>query len=226
MADLVRTLEADLFGAHAWAAELYQELLEVPQPEARSLVAEGLARALDALERGDTADEANRTPVDTDAVAALGMRAAETLAEAEDAVPAAVRAHLASLKGPRDALFGGVDLDAAERFVAAFRPLWARGPRDPLLVDAVAAALALSNVIASRRRNELQPSQERAIHAEAAAIYDDVAKMAGDRVGLGEHAWADTAAGAAHRAARVWHLAGDAENAKRASALAADRAAR
>lgn len=225
MADLVRTLEADLFGAYAWAADFYQELLEVPEPEARALVAAGLARALDALERGDTADEANRAPVDPAALADLGMRAAEALAAAEDATPPRVREQLAALAPAREGLFSGVDVASAEAFVEAFRPLWARGPREPLVVDALAAALALSNVIASRKRSRLQPPEERALHAEAAALYEDVAQMVGDRVGLGEHVWADTAAGCLHRAARVWHLAGDAERAKRAAAKVAERAA-
>lgn len=226
MADLVRTLEADIFGAHAWAAEMYQELLEVPEPEARALVAAGLARALDSVERGDTADEPNRAAVDPAALAGLGMRAAEVLAEAEDATPARVRAQLGALASARDAFFGGVDLAAAEAYVAAFRPVWARGPREPLLIDAVAAALALSNVIASRTRDRLQLPQERALHAEAATLYDEVARLAGDRVGLGEHVWADTAAGASNRAARVWHLAGDAEKAKRAATRAAQATGR
>lgn len=223
MADLVRTLEADLFGAHAWAAEFYQELLAVPEPEARTLVAQGLARALDALEHGDTADEANRVPVDAAALSDLAMEAARILAEAEDATPPRVRAQLAPLEAVRERLFGGIDLAAADAFLAAFRPAWARGPREPLLVDAVTAALALSNVVASRRRDQLQPPEERALHAEAAGIYDEVAQMAGDRVGLGEHDWADTVAGALNRAARVWHLAGDPEKARRAAARAAER---
>lgn len=222
MADLVRTLEADLFGAYAWAAELYQDLLEVEDAATRAFVAQGLMRAIDHLEHEDTADAANRAPVSPEQLVELSNAAAEVLAAAEDAIDAKTKAQLAALAPARDALLEGADVATAQAFLAAFRPAWARGPRGPLVVDAVLAALALSNVVASRERERLQPFQEAALHAEAAEIYDDVAEIAGDRVGFGDHAWADTVAGALNRAARVWRLAGDADRARRA----AERAAR
>ncbi|HLE96717.1 MAG TPA: hypothetical protein VI997_05035 [Candidatus Thermoplasmatota archaeon] len=210
MADLVRALEADLFGAYAWAADSYQELLAVPEPEARALVADGLLRAVDRLLRDDTADAPNRAPVGADELRVLSDEAAAALAAAEDAVTPDARTFLAALQAPREALLEAPDEATAQAFLAAFDPLWARGPREPLVADALLSALARSNLLEPRLRRRILPEEGRALHAAAARTYDEAAGILRGRVARGESVWQETADSALHRAARVWHLAGDA----------------
>lgn len=202
MADLIRTMEADLFGAYEWAAEFYGDLADVPEGPDRLAVHRGLLRAYEALE--DKADEA--------------MRAAEGLVEAEDALDETERALLAPLDAPREALFEDPTPERARAFLAVFEPTWSK--QQALLPDAILAALAKSNVIASRERATLEDAALRRLHAEAAELYEAVFALAQFRVGTGSSAWKETAQSALFRAAAAWRLAGEAERAGRAQEIA------
>lgn len=204
MADLIRTLEADLFGSYEWAAEFYEDLKEVLEAPERLAVHRGLMRAYEALE--GKADDA--------------MRAAEGLVQAEDDLDEVERALLAPLETPRDALFADPTPAAARAFLAAFEPAWARGPKQALVSDAILAALAKSNVIASRERASLPPDEQKRLHAEAAELYEEVNAMLQFRVGTGSLAWSETSQSALFRASAAWRLAGNEEKAKRATKIA------
>lgn len=206
MADLIRILEADLFGGHEWAAELYPDLAEVPEAPDRLAVQRGLLRSLEALE--GRAEEA--------------MRAAEGLVAAEEQLDERERAVLEPLASPREALFERADGASARAFLAAFEEAWARGPKSALVPDAILAALARSNLLASLERKSLAPDEARGLHARAAALYEEVNAMLQFRVGSGEPLWSETAQSALFRAAAAWRLAGDEARSKRAREVAGE----
>lgn len=201
MADLIRTLEADLFGAYEWAAEFYGDLREVPEAPDRLAVYRGLMRACEALE--DRADDS--------------MRAAEGLVETEDELDERERAVVASLDKQRDALFNDVSPQTARAFVDAFETAWAAGPKQALLTDALLAALASSNVIASRGKKTLSAEEAARLHARAAELYDEAGALFAFRVATGSGAWSETAQSAVFRASVAWRLAGDEQRAKNAA---------
>lgn len=204
MADLVKALEADLFGAYEWAADHYAELARVPEPVARVAVLRGLARALDALERDDEA---------ADALAKL--------AEAESEVPADVARRTAALLAAREALLDAQDpkeqaATLAPAFLGAFEPLWAAGPREPLVVDAILAAMVHANLLAPRGHAAPGPhdASQFARHRLAGELYAAVASVLEARVRAGEHAWQESARGAWNRAMIAWRGAGEDDRAR------------
>ena len=204
MADLIRTMEADLFGAYEWAAEFYEDLKEVPEAPDRLAVHRGLMRAYEALE--GKADDA--------------MRAAEGLVQAEEDVDDVERALLKPLDAPREAFFAEPSPQKARAFLAAFQPAWEKGPQQALVADAVLAALAESNVIASAERRTLPPAEQNALHARAAHLYEQLNALLQFRVGSGSLLWSETAQSALFRASSAWRLAGDEERARRATKIA------
>lgn len=201
MADLIRTLEADLFGAHEWAADFYGDLRDVPEAPDRLAVYRGLMRAYEALE--GKADDA--------------MKAAEGLVATEDELDDREREALAPLDKPRDALFNDVTPAAARAFVAAFEEAWTRGPKQALLTDALLAALASSNVIASLGKKTLDAKETASLHARAAELYDEAGAFFAYRVATGSIEWRETAQSAVFRASVAWRLAGDEQRAKGAA---------
>lgn len=201
MADLIRTLEADLFGAYEWAAELYADLQEAPEAPDRLAAYRGLMRAYEALE--GRADDA--------------MKAAEGLVETEDELDERERVALAPLEKPRDALFDDVNPQTARAFVDAFDQAWRIGPKEALLTDALLAALARSNVIASLGKTSLAPGEIQRLHAEAASLYEEAGALFAFRVATGSIAWRETAQSAVFRASVAWRLAGEEERAKNAA---------
>jgi hypothetical protein len=204
VADLIRTLEADLFGGYEWAAEFYADFVDVPEAPDRLAAYRGLMRAFEALE--GKAEEA--------------MRAAEGLVQAEDDLDDVERALLAPLEAPRDAFFADPGPPTARVFLAAFEPAWEKGPQQALVADVILAALAESNVIASHERKTRPPEEQRALHARAARRYEQVNALLQFRVGSGSLAWSETAQSALFRASAAWRLAGDEERAKRATRIA------
>jgi len=192
-------MESDLFGAYEWAAESYEDLKDVPEAPDRAAVFRGLMRANEALL--DKAD--------------ASMRAADGLVSAEDELDDKERELLSPLGGPRDLLFEKADADTARAFLAAFEGAWARGPKAALVAGAILAALARSNVLASLGRKTHSPEETRALHAQAAALYEEVHAMLAFRVGSGSPMWNETAQSALFRAAAAWRLAGDEARAKR-----------
>lgn len=201
MADLIRTIESDLFGAHEWAVDLYGDLAEAPEPSERLAAQRGLLRAFEALGRADDA-----------------MRAADGLVAAEEALDDRERADLGALDAARDALFADPTPEAARAFVDPFLASWRR--QQHLLSDAVLAALACGNVLASRGRGRLPDAEVRALHAQAAQLYEEVFALATFRVGTGSLLWKETAQSAAFRAAAAWRLAGEEARARRATEIA------
>lgn len=206
MADLIRVMESDLFGAYEWAAEFYEDLTRVPEAPDRAAVYRGLMRAYEALE--DKAD--------------ASMRAAEGLVQAEDELDDKERSVLSSVSAARDALFERVDAASARTFLEAFERAWSIGPKSALLADAILAALARSNVLASLERKTRSPEETRALHAQAAAMYEEINAMLTFRVGSGSPIWSETAQSALFRAAAAWRLAGDEARAKRAHLVAGE----
>lgn len=204
MSDLIRTLEADLFGAFEWAAEFYEDLREVPEAPDRLAVYRGLMRAYEALEDKD--DEA--------------MEAAEGLVEAEEALDEKERAAVTRLDAPRDALFEDPSPDNARAFIAAFDEAWHEGPKQALLADLALCALAHSNVIAGREKNVLPEAEVKGHHATAAKMYEELGALLNFRVATGSILWKETSQSALFRASVAWRFAGDEENAKRATARA------
>ena len=205
MADLIRTLEADLFGAYEAAADLYEDLADVPEAPDRLAVRRGLLRAYDALE--GKADEA--------------MRAAERMVEAEEELDERERALLAPLEAPREALFEDPTPQAAAAFLAAFEREWeGRAGKETLLSDAIVAALCHSNVIAATRNKSVPPAEAKARHAKAAGLYEEVNAILGFRVGAGSQGWRETAQSALYRAGVAWRFAGDETRSKRAMEIA------
>jgi hypothetical protein len=207
LADLVRTMESDLFGAYEWAAEFYEELAAVESPPDRLAVHRGLLRCYDALE-GKGAE---------------AMRAADGLVRADEDLDDVERALLAPLDAPRDALFADATLDRALAFLAVFDAEWKKGEqaaKQALVPDAILAALASSNVVASLGKRTLAADEVKARHARAAELYEEVYAMLQFRVGTGAHEWKETAQSALFRAAAAWRLAGDEARAKRAATIA------
>ena len=205
MADLIRTLEADLFGAYEWAADLYEDLREVPEAPDRLAVLRGLLRAYDALE-GKAED---------------AMKAAEDMVAAEDELDERERAILAPLDAPREALFKDPTPQSAAAFLAVFDAGWTgQAEKATLLADAIVAALCHSNVIAATRNKTLPPEEAKAHHAKAAALYEEVNAILGFRVGTGSQDWRETAQGALFRASVAWRFAGDETRSHRAQEIA------
>lgn len=204
VADLIRTLESDLFGAYEWAAQLYEELRDIPEAPDRLAVYRGLLRAYEALE--GKADDA--------------MRAAEGVVAAEDDLDETERAILAPLAPARDALFAAADAPAAKAFVAAFDPRWSgQAEKEALVADAMLAALAHSNVIAATRL-KLPPEEAAHHHARAAQLYEDVFAILNYRANATSPIWRETAQSALFRAAVAWRFAGDEGRSKRAQEIA------
>lgn len=205
MADLIRTLESDLFGAYEWAAELYEELADADEAPERLAIARGLLRCYEALE--GKAEEA--------------MRAAERMVAAEEDLDETERRILAPLAAPRDRLFEQADADAGKAFLAAFEPAWTgQAEKQALVSDAILAALAHSNLIAATRRKELSPEESKAHHTAAAKLYEELYAMFSFRVGTGEPYWKETMQSCVFRASVAWRFAGEDAKAKRAQEIA------
>lgn len=205
MADLIRAIESDLFGGYEWAADLYEDLVEVPEAPDRLAVHRGLLRCYEALE--GKADQA--------------MRAADGLVEAEEALDETERPLVAALDAPREALFEACDAPSALAFVAAFDALWTgQKEKQALVADAILAALAHSNVVAATRKKDLAPGEARAHHEKAALLYEELYAMTSFRVGAGSAEWKETMQGCIFRAAVAWRFAGDEARTKRATEMA------
>lgn len=205
MADLIRTLEADLFGAYEWAAEFYEDLRDVPETPDRLAVLRGLFRAYEALE-GKSAES---------------MKAVEEMVAADEELDEKERAILAPLEAPREALFTDATPATAAAFLAAFEPLWnGRAAKETLLSDAILAALCHSNVIAATRNKTLPPEEAKAHHAKAGALYEEINAILGFRVGTGSNLWSETSQSALFRASVAWRFAGNEERSKRATEIA------
>lgn len=200
-------MESDLFGAYEWAAEFYEDLADVPEAPDRLAIHRGLLRAYEALE--GKADDA--------------MRAAEGLVQAEDDLDDVERVLLAPLDAPRDALFAEPTIEHARAFLAVFDSEWQKGEhaaKQALLADAVLAALANSNVVASLGRKTLPEPEVKRLHARAAELYEEIFAMLNFRVGTGVAIWKETGQSALFRASAAWRLAGDEARAKRAIEIA------
>lgn len=195
VADLIRAIESDLFGSYEWSADLYEDLRAVPEAADRLAVWRGLLRAYEALE--GRADDA--------------MKAAEAMVAAEAELPHEVSQRLAALDAARDALLESAGPEAARAFVDAFDAAWADArARETMVADAILAALARSNVLASR-----QAGDPRALHRESAALYEQLSAMLHKRVEAGALLWKETAASAVNRRVVALRLAGDDESARR-----------
>lgn len=205
MADLIRTIESDLFGAYEWAAELYEDFRDLEEAPDRLAVFRGLMRCYEGLE-GRAAD---------------AMRAADGLVRAEEDLDETERAILAPLDAPRDALFAKGDAPAALAYLALFEPKWSgQAEKQALLADAILAALAHSNVIAATRRKELAPELAKAHHVSAAKLYEELYAMLSFRVGAGAPIWRETIQSCLFRASVAWRFAGEEARAKRALEIA------
>lgn len=205
MADLIRTIESDLFGAYEWAADLYEDLAEVNEAPDRLAVFRGLLRCYEGLE--GKADEA--------------MTAAEGMVAAEEDLDETEKAILAPLNAPRERLFETADATAANAFLAAFDAAWTgQAEKQALVPDAILAALAHSNVIAATRRKELSPEEAKAHHVAAAKLYEELYAMFSFRVGTGEPEWKETMQSCLYRAAVAWRFAGEDAKSKRAQEIA------
>jgi hypothetical protein len=194
MADLIRALESDLFGSYEWSADLYEDLAGAASAADRLAVQRGLLRAYEALE--GRAEDA--------------MRAADAMVAAEADLPAADAALLQRLDEARERLLESSGPDAAAAFVDAFAAAWARGPREPLLADAILAALAQSNVMAPRHVGDATT-----LHRASAELYEAISQMLQARLVAGETLWKDTAASAVNRRVVALRLAGDDASARR-----------
>ena len=205
MADLIRALEADLFGSYEWAADLYEDLAEAEEAPARLAVFRGLMRCYEALE--GKADDA--------------MRAAEGLVAAEEDLDDVERGLLAPLEAPREALFTKGDATSAEGFLAAFDAAWTgHAEKQALVPDALLAALARSNVIAATRNKAMAPDVAKAHHVKAAQLYEELYAMLSFRVGTGDLLWRETMQNCLFRAAVAWRFAGDEAKMRRAQEIA------
>jgi hypothetical protein len=205
MADLIRALESDLFGAYEWAADLYEDFADLDEAPVRLAAHRGLMRCYEALE--GKADDA--------------MRAAEGLVEADEDLDERERAILAPLDAPREALFVKGDAESAAAFLAVFEPRWSgQAEKQALLSDAILAALAHSNVIAATRKKDLAAEEAKAHHVRAAQLYEEVHAMTSFRNGTGVMEWRETMQSALFRAAVAWRFAGDETRSKRAQEIA------
>lgn len=205
MADLIRTLESDLFGAYEWAAELYLELASVEEAPERLAAYRGLLRCYEALE----------------GKAVEAMAAAEGLVQAEEDLDETERSILSPLEAPRERLFQTPDVESAQAFLSVFHASWTgQAEKQALVPDAVLAALAHSNVIAATRNKALSVEDAREHHVKAAQLYEELYAMMSFRVGTGGAAWRETMQNAVYRAAVAWRFAGDETKAKRAHEIA------
>lgn len=205
MSDLVRTIESDLFGAYEWAADLYEDLVDVPEAPDRLAVHRGLLRCYEALE----------------GKAVEAMRAADGLVEAEEALDDTERATLAPLDAAREALFASGDAPSAIAFLSAFEPAWSgHAHKQALVPDAILAALAHSNVLAATRRKDLTPAEAKAHHVRAAELYEELYAMFSFRVGTGEPVWKETMQSCIFRASVAWRFAGEEGRSHRATEIA------
>lgn len=205
MADLIRTLESDLFGAYEWAADLYEDLADVNEAPDRLAVFRGLLRCYEGIE--GKAEEA--------------MKAAEGLVEAEEELDETERAILAPIDGPRERLFEKADADAAKAFLASFEAAWTgQAEKQALVTDAILAALAHSNVIAATRNKDLPPEVAKLHHVAAAKLFEELYAMFSFRVGTGEPEWKETMQNCLYRAAVAWRFAGEEARSKRAQEIA------
>lgn len=205
MADLIRTLESDLFGAYEWAADLYGDFAEVDEGPERLAAARGLLRCYEALE--GKANEA--------------MRAAELLVAAEEGLDDTERATLARLDAERERLFQRADAESARAFIGAFDKAWTgEAEKRALVPDAILAALAHSNVIAATRKKELAPEEAKAHQVAAAKLYEELYAMLSFRVGTGEPYWKETMQSCLFRASVSWRFAGEDARSKRALEIA------
>lgn len=205
MADLIRTIESDLFGAYEWAADMYEDFVDIEEAPDRLAVFRGLLRCYEGLE--GKADDA--------------MRAADGLVRAEEDLDDTERAVLAPLDATREALFQKADPSSAAAFLAAFEPTWSgHAEKQALVPDAILAALARSNVIAATRNKALAPQEANAHHVRAAQLYEELYAMLSFRVGAGEPIWRETMQSCLYRASVAWRFAGDETKAKRAQEIA------
>lgn len=205
MADLIRTLESDLFGAYEWAADMYEDLVDVTEAPDRLAAYRGLLRCYEGLE--GKANEA--------------MAAAEGLVEAEAELDDVERATIAPLDAVREALFAQPDVAHATAFLAVFERAWeGQAHKQALVCDAVLAALAHSNVIAATRNKALPPEEAKVHHAKAALLYEELYAMMGFRVGTGGLAWKETMQSCIFRASVAWRFAGEEAKVKRALEIA------
>ena len=205
MADMIRTLESDLFGAYEWAADMYEDLADVVETPDRLAAYRGLMRCYEALE--GKADDA--------------MRAAEGLVAAEEALDETERRVLAPLEAAREALFAKGDIPSAQAFLAAFEPLWTgHAEKQALVPDAIVAALAHSNIVAATRNKAISPEDAKAHHARAAQLYEELYAMMSFRVGTGGMAWKETMQSCIFRASVAWRFAGEDSKMKRALEIA------
>jgi hypothetical protein len=205
MADLVRTIESDLFGAYEWAADLYEDLAGVQEAPDRLAVYRGLMRCYEALE----------------GKAAEAMKAAEGLVQADEDLDETERAVLSPLDEAREALFQRADPESARTFLAAFVRAWTgHAEKHALVPDAILAALAHSNVLAATRNKAIAPDEAKAHHVAAAQLYEELYAMMSFRVGTGEPEWKETMTSCVFRAAVAWRFAGDEAKAKRANEIA------
>lgn len=204
MADFIRTIESDLFGAYEWAAELYEELADAPEAPDRLAVHRGLLRCYEGL----------------DGRAAEAMRAAEGLVEAEEALDDTERDVLAPLEAPREQLFANGDAPSAAAFLAAFDALWGgHANKQALVPDAILAGLAHSNVLGATRSKSIPPEEAKAHHVRAAQLYEELYAMFTFRVGTGEPIWKETMQQCIFRASVAWRFAGDDARSKRATEI-------
>ena len=205
MADLIRTLESDLFGAYEWAADLYGDFVDVGEGPERLAVFRGLLRCYEALE-GKGAE---------------AMQAAEGLVQAEEDLDERERETLAPLDAVREGLFADPTVERARAFLASFEPRWSgQAEKQALVPDAILAALAHSNVIAATRNKGLPPEEAKRHHVAAAELYEELYAMMSFRVGTGEPTWRETMQSCVFRAAVAWRFAGEEAKSKRAQEIA------
>jgi hypothetical protein len=205
MADLIRTIESDLFGAYEWAADLYEDFVDVQEAPDRLAVYRGLMRCYEGLE--GKADDA--------------MKAAEGLVQAEEDLDDTERAVLSPLDALRDALFATADPPSARAFVAAFNGAWTgHAEKQALVPDAILAALAHSNVLAATRNKAITPEEAKEHHVKAAQLYEELYAMMSFRVGTGEPEWKETMTSCLFRASVAWRFAGEEGKSKRAQEIA------
>lgn len=205
MADLIRAIEADLFGAYEWAADLYEDFVDVTETPDRLAAYRGLMRAYEGFE-GKGAES---------------MKAAEGLVAAEEDLDDTERAILAPFEPAREALFTDPTPERARAFLAVFDARWSgQAEKQALVPDAVLAALAHSNVIAATRNKDIAPADANAHHVKAAELYEELYAMMSFRVGTGEPEWKETMGSCLFRAAVAWRFAGDEAKAKRAHEIA------
>ncbi|MHB8586777.1 MAG: hypothetical protein ACYDDF_13200 [Thermoplasmatota archaeon] len=203
--DLVKAIEADLFGAHEWAADLLAEAASLTQaaidhPGTSAANAAELQHEAQLLawRAARNAAAVVQAAVDADAE---GKPAAVT-----PPPPSRPAAPIDALSAAREALYAApreARVAAAGEFAAEYE---AQGGTT---VDAVLVALCLSNV--SRRE-----------HARAAELYETAADEFERRAHAGVLGWRESAKSCWFRAAVAHRLAGE-ESKARAATGAADR---